>query len=173
MRKLLTIAAVAAFTASLAVAQYKIDPTRKSGHVQLPQSQNSGPLQITTSTQTEMKVGTAPRISREEAQKLVKAGKAIYVDVRSTATYNLGHLPGAISIPGSQLLHRLNELPPGKKLITYCACVEEHTAAIAVVNLASHNVKNAAALRGGWNEWKAARLPIEVTGVAPVTAARR
>jgi 3-mercaptopyruvate sulfurtransferase SseA len=46
-------------------------------------------------------------------------------------------------------------------IITYCACVEEHTAAAAVVDLNAHGVKNTAALLGGWNEWNANHLPVE------------
>lgn len=169
MRNLALIATVAVLSATVAVAQYKPGatapaPTKGTGHVALPQPGNAGPLQLTTPTPQQMEMAQAPRINRDQAQKLVKAGKAIYIDVRSKETYDKGHLPGALSIPGSQLLHRLSEIPPDKKLITYCACQEEHTAAIAVMNLASHNRKNAAALLGGWYDWKAAGLPIEVTG---------
>ena len=160
MRRLLLAATAFALAAPVAFAQYKIDPSRKGSLPKVPSS-NSGSLQITTPSQTETTLATAPRISRDEARKLVKAGKAVFVDVRSTATYQSGHLPGAISIPGSQLLNRLKDLPPGKKLITYCACVEEHTAAVAVLNLHAHRLDNAAALIGGWNDWKAAGLPIE------------
>lgn len=163
MRKPALMATVAALAATVAVAQYKV-PTSGTGHISMPTPSSSGPLQITTANQETQQLSSAPRISRAEAQKLVKSGKAVFVDVRSKETYDKGHLPGAISIPGSQLLYRLQELPVGKKLITYCACVEEHTAAVAVLNLEAHKIKNAAALQGGWNDWRAAGLPIEVTG---------
>ncbi len=163
MRKLVLTATVAALGATVAFAQYKV-PSSGTGHIGLPQQGNSGPLQITTANQQPQSISQAPRIGRAEAQKLVKSGKAVYIDVRPRETYDKGHLPGALSIPGSQLLYRLQELPPKKMLITYCACVEEHTAAVAVLNLEAHNIKNAAALTGGWNDWKAAGLPIEVTG---------
>jgi rhodanese-related sulfurtransferase len=140
---------------SAAGAQMKMNPA-KPGHVGVPQAGNSGPLQITPSTNA-TDPATARRISFEEAAKLVKAGKGVYIDVRSKETYDLGHIPGAISIPGSQLLNRIVEIPPGKTAITYCACVEEHTAAVAVLNLNGHGFKNAAALIS----WTAARLPVE------------
>src|SRR6476469_3027653 len=38
----------------------------------------------------------APRISREEAQKLVSAGKAVFVDVRTERTYEVAHIKGAL-----------------------------------------------------------------------------
>lgn len=108
----------------------------------------------------------ARRIPREAAIRMVDTGKAVFVDIRSFETYTKGHIKGAISVPRSQLIHRLREIPPGKLIITYCACVREHTAALAVVDLAAHGVNNAAALAGGWNEWAAAGLPTK-TGATP------
>jgi 3-mercaptopyruvate sulfurtransferase SseA len=32
-----------------------------------------------------------------------------------------------------------------------------------VLDLNAHGIKNAAALLGGWNEWKSAGMPIEVS----------
>ncbi len=106
---------------------------------------------------------SAKRISREDAMELFRKNKAVYVDVRSKQSYDAGHIKGALSIPGSQLIARLREIPPGRMAITYCACEKEHTAAQAVLNLNAHRVKNAAALIGGWNEWAALGLPTEVT----------
>ena len=102
---------------------------------------------------------SARRIKRDEALKLVNAGKAVFVDVRSKQSYDAGHIKGALSIPGSQIKSRFRELPAGKTIITYCACVEEHSAAVAVVVLSQYGFKNAGALVGGWNEWTANRLP--------------
>jgi rhodanese-related sulfurtransferase len=172
MRNLLFVAAAIGLVTPMAEAQFKVNPD-KPGHVAIPQSpSNSGVLQITPSN-GETNPAAAKRISFSDAAKLVRSGKAIYVDVRSRETYDLGHIPGAISMPGSQLINRITELPPGKTFITYCACVEEHTAAVAVLNLNSHGLKNAAALIGGWNSWKAAGLPIEVSGAVPAKAARK
>jgi ArsR family transcriptional regulator len=103
----------------------------------------------------------APRISKEEAQKLVKSGKAVFVDVRTEQTFAVGHIKGALSIPGSQLAMRITEIPAKKKIITYCACHAEETAGLAVAILKAHGIKDAAALKGGWNEWRDSHLPIE------------
>jgi len=125
--------------------------------------------QTRTLTPQPVQVGSwesARRIPREAAIRMVDTGKAVFVDIRSFETYSKGHIKGAISIPRSQLIHRLREIPPGKLIVTYCACVREHTAALAVVDLAAHGVNNAAALAGGWNEWTAAGLPTK-TGATP------
>ncbi|HEU4520995.1 MAG TPA: rhodanese-like domain-containing protein [Thermoanaerobaculia bacterium] len=154
MRKTSFIAAASILiTASFATAQ-RLPP------------KPAGPVQITPSAgaaTSDPSIAAARRITREEAIKLVRENKAVYVDVRSKATFDKGHIKGALSIPNSQLMSRIRELPAGKTVITYCACVKEHSAAVAVVNLNSAGWKNAAALVGGWDEWKALNLPIEAT----------
>ena len=87
-----------------------------------PAQQN--PVQIsspTIQTQAEAPLESAKRISREEAIKSVAAGKAIWVDVRPKDQYDQSHIKGAFSVPLSELLTRLKELPPKKEIITYCA----------------------------------------------------
>jgi rhodanese-related sulfurtransferase len=141
--------------AALAAAQMKPQT------VQVPATSPRSPVQITSAQQINDASASARRITREEAMKQVKAGTAVYLDVRSKETYDKGHIKGAYSTPRSQLMQKIREVPPGKTLITYCACEREHTAALAVLTLNSYGVKNAAALVGGWNEWTALGLPIE------------
>ena len=64
---------------------------------------------------------SARRITREEAIKLVKAKKAVYVDVRGKEFYDQGHIKGAINIPLGDMLTRVREIPPKTFIITYCA----------------------------------------------------
>ena len=85
------------------------------------------PIQITTTTNPQlMQKGEAPlesakRIERAAAIKLVKSGKAIWVDVRPRDQFDLGHIKGAYSVPLTEVITRLKELPPNKEIITYCA----------------------------------------------------
>jgi rhodanese-related sulfurtransferase len=144
LRFLAVFAALA--VASAGVAQMK------------PQPQNPVRIEYNKAEQASKE---APRISRDEAQKLVAAGKAVFVDVRTERTYEVAHIKGALSIPGSQMAMRITELPPKKMIITYCACHAEETAGLAVAILKAHGLKNAAALKGGWNEWRDAHLPME------------
>jgi rhodanese-related sulfurtransferase len=153
MRK--TLAVVFALgIATVASAQYK---TGKA----TPNAKGS-PVKMTMGV-SEDAVKAVKRISIDEAIELVEAGKAIYVDVRSKEQYDIGHIKGAINLPNSQLIARLKEVPPGKMLITYCACSAEQSSGTAVVDLNAHGFKNAAALTGGYNSWKAMNLPIETT----------
>lgn len=119
MKRTLSFVAAVALTAGLANAQFKVPPQQQqpaappapAGAIKSPQA-----IQ-----QAQQSIDKVRRISRAEAIKLAKANKAVYVDVRSKEQYDLGHIKGAVSIPGSQLVTRLRELPPGKMIITYCA----------------------------------------------------
>ena len=87
-----------------------------------PAQQN--PVQITSptiQTQAEPPLESAKRIGRDEAVKKVREGKAIWVDVRPKDQYDQSHIKGAYSIPLSEIITRLKELPPKKEIITYCA----------------------------------------------------
>jgi rhodanese-related sulfurtransferase len=103
----------------------------------------------------------AMRIKIDDAFKLYKADKAVFIDVRSKESYDQGHIKGALSIPGSQLIRRFREIPPGKTIITYCACSAEQSSGHAVVELNAHGVKNTAALQGGIHAWEDSGKPVE------------
>lgn len=151
MRKTLAIAVAFAMTAAVAGAQ----------KITMPTQTGNPNIRITPPNPEQQALAAAKRIKRDEALKLVQQGKAVFVDVRSLDSYNRRHIKGAISMPGSQVPSRMREIPPGKMAITYCACVEEHTAARAVLQMKSRGNANAAALVGGWNEWVALGLPTE------------
>ena len=106
--------------------------------------------------------GQVKLVTIDEAQKLQKDGKAVFIDVRSNEQFSFGHIKGAVNIPGSQIVARFKEIPPGKTVVAYCACSAEQSSGHAVQQLNAHGVKNAFALKGGWNSWKAKGLPIAV-----------
>jgi hypothetical protein len=60
------------------------------------------------------------RVSIQDAKAAYDAGTAVFVDVRGDDLYNVGHIPGAISIDGDQIETRFNELNPNDWIITYC-----------------------------------------------------
>lgn len=123
MRTMVAALAVTVFTAGLAQAQYKPAPPA------VPANPNGSPVQIIPAQQGQPKLQPTPeqslesakRITREDAQKMVKKGKAVYIDVRGKDQYDIAHIPGAINIPLGELQNRWRDLPVGKYLITYCA----------------------------------------------------
>lgn len=62
----------------------------------------------------------APRISAQEALKLVASGEAVVVDVRDRLAWEGSHAEGALSVPSSEIGKRLAELPKDKLIAAYC-----------------------------------------------------
>jgi hypothetical protein len=122
MRKLAAVAIASTFVAAVAAAQMKVPNQPRVATT--PQQTAQSPIKIDMGTRApapEAPLESARRVPRDEAIKLVKANKAIWVDVRTKESYDLSHIKGAISIPLSELPSRLKELPKNKEIITYCA----------------------------------------------------
>lgn len=59
-------------------------------------------------------------IGLEEAHTLWRRRAALFVDTRSRAEFDTGHLPGARSVPLRDLPRRLDNLPDDRPIVTYC-----------------------------------------------------
>jgi hypothetical protein len=123
MRSFATVA-VLVLAAVGASAQYK-NPSATPSPEPAIQSNNPA-VQITPGVLPDTPTAEAPlesarRIPRPQAIKMVKAGKAVWIDVRPRDQFDEGHIPGAINIPLTELKDRMRELPVKKFLITYCA----------------------------------------------------
>lgn len=149
MRNRIVVALATLMIASLAQAQMKVNQSAKP----------SSPF-VVSGAQTKAPGEQFPRISMEDAVKLHKEGKAVFIDVRSNEQFTKGHIKGALSIPGSQIVGRFKEVPPGKTVITYCACSAEQSSGRAAQQLIGHGVKNVFALKGGWASWQAGDFPV-------------
>jgi rhodanese-related sulfurtransferase/DNA-binding transcriptional ArsR family regulator len=71
-----------------------------------------------------------PLTAAELARRL-DARDTVVIDVRPTAEYQAGHIPGARSIPPDELERRLGELPKRREVVAYCRgpyCVYAHDA---------------------------------------------
>lgn len=60
------------------------------------------------------------RISLADAKSAFDTGKAIFVDVREKSIYDKGHIPGAKSIPLSEIEKRRGELDSRDWILLYC-----------------------------------------------------
>jgi hypothetical protein len=60
-----------------------------------------------------------PRVSVADAKAAHDMGSAVFLDVRDGSEYALGHIPGAVSIPLTELSARMNELEPSAWIIPY------------------------------------------------------
>jgi rhodanese-related sulfurtransferase/biotin operon repressor len=107
-----------------------------------------------------------PLSAAELRQRLVE-GDVILLDVRPVEEYQASHLPGALSMPVTDLEARLPELPREKEIVAYCRgpyCVFADEA----VALLQTNGYQARRLEQGLPDWRALGLPVESeTGAQP------
>jgi rhodanese-related sulfurtransferase len=99
-------------------------------------------------------------ISMDELWKRVQNNDVIVLDVRPSEEYKYGHIPGALSVPLSDLKNRLIEIPHEHEVVAYCRgpyCVLS-TEAMKILRDAGYK---AVRLKEGLPEWKDAGLPVE------------
>jgi len=100
-----------------------------------------------------------------EAAGFFKNGSAVFLDARPESAYAAGHIPGALSLPWSEVDDRFMrvaaELPLDTVIITYCdgeSCTLSHRLALFLMDMGFENVR---VLPNGWSVWKEAGLPVE------------
>jgi rhodanese-related sulfurtransferase len=64
--------------------------------------------------------GALERVSGEELMRRVRKKEVLVLDVRPAEEYRAGHIPGARSIPVSELKRRVAELPRDQEIVAYC-----------------------------------------------------
>ena len=60
------------------------------------------------------------QVDRQELLRRVQVGDVTVIDVRPGVEDSSGHIPGALSVPLSQLAARLAELPADQDIVAYC-----------------------------------------------------
>ena len=87
------------------------------------------------------------------AQTVAESGETV-VDIRDPKEWIAGFIPGAILLPGKQILDREDLLPKDKKqrVSVYDATGEQDAFAIAA-ELRGRGYEWARSLQGGWAEW--------------------
>jgi rhodanese-related sulfurtransferase len=93
-------------------------------------------------------------------KRLMDAREAVVlVDMRRPSEYRAGHLPGAISVPITELDRRFKEIPRTPRVVLYCGCPREDIAT-AFVFLRSRGYANHAVLEDGFDGWLKRRYPL-------------
>lgn len=109
--------------------------------------------------------GAMEPVRGEELLRRVRRSEVVVLDVRPTEEYQAGHIPGALSIPLSELKKRLNALPKSREIVAYCRgpyCVM----AIEAVELLRKKGFRAQRMEQGVIEWRARGWRIATGGGA-------
>ena len=99
-------------------------------------------------------------VSATEAVELA-AGASVLVDVREPWEWALGHAPGAISLPMSQLEQRHDELPADATLLVVC---HSGVRSLQVTDALARAGYHAINVDGGMVAWHAAGGALEADG---------
>lgn len=103
------------------------------------------------------------KVTPTQAAAMVEQG-AILIDVREPHEWQAGHAPKARHIPLAQLHRRVNEIPPGRPIVTVCRSGARSARAAAFLAGQGRAVSN---LAGGMYAWFRADLPVVAKGGRP------
>lgn len=112
--------------------------------------------------------GAMEAVDREELLRRVRRGEVTLLDVRPPEEYCAGHIPGARSVPLSELKTHIRRLPRNRDIVAYCRGPYCVMAIEAVALLRKHGFR-AHRMEEGVVEWRALGGRIEPA----VTVARR
>ncbi len=107
-------------------------------------------------------------VAPEQVKRLLDIGEKIaFIDLRPAAQFGQGRLPGARSIPITELPKRLSEVPKTGRVVLYCPCpLGKQDETFAYLLLRKERYRNISVLDGGYAEWIKRRYPIQA-GPAP------
>jgi rhodanese-related sulfurtransferase/DNA-binding transcriptional ArsR family regulator len=107
-------------------------------------------------------VDSLEQVDRMDLLNRARSGEIVVVDVRPKEEYEAGHIPGALSIPLSQLEQHFSELDPEREVVAYCRGPYCVLAAEAVKTMRKRGYR-AFRMTEGYPEWREAGLPVETT----------
>ncbi len=104
--------------------------------------------------------GAMEAVPGDELLRRVRSGEVTVLDVRPIEEYRAGHIPGALSVPLSDLRARLKELPKDREVVAYCRgpyCVM----AVDAVELLRRRGFRAHRMEQGVVDWRARGWRVE------------
>jgi len=116
-----------------------------------------------------------PAIAAAELDRLRRAGTPLVVlDSRPVEEYLRFHVPGAVTCPGAELVHRFADLVRSPDTLVVVSCAGRTRGIIGAQSLIDAGVPNRVmSLIGGTQGWRLAGLELErgpTTALAPVSA---
>jgi rhodanese-related sulfurtransferase len=102
-------------------------------------------------------------LHHDEAEALWHEPATLFVDVRSAADYQVGHIAGAVNLPEEDFESRLPSLLPrleqARAVVVYCKSVDCGKSLWAALRLRQRGLTQTKIYPGGWNEWSNRGLP--------------
>jgi rhodanese-related sulfurtransferase len=104
-----------------------------------------------------------PSISPDDLKSLLDAGADLVVlDARRFEEYQTMSIPTAVSVPGAELVYRIDGLARGPETLVVVNCAGRTRSIIGAQSLVNAGIPNrVAALRNGTIGWTLANLPLE------------
>jgi rhodanese-related sulfurtransferase len=100
-------------------------------------------------------------IPADRLKRLLDSGvKLFLVDLRPAKEFQHNRLPGAHSIPSTELASRVGEIPKTVRVVLYCAC-QKHESSDRAVFLKSQGYRNISIMLEDYTEWVKRGYPVE------------
>jgi rhodanese-related sulfurtransferase len=117
-----------------------------------------------------------PHVTAAELDRLRREGqKLVVLDSRTIEEFNRFHVPGAMTCPGAELVHRFADLVPDRETLVVVSCAGRTRSIIGAQSLINAGVPNkVVSLQGGTQAWRLAGLELErdtQAALAPVSSA--
>ncbi len=101
-----------------------------------------------------------PTLSPDDLYEKRQSGPApLVLDVRTPEEFRLGHIPGAVNIPHTELASRIGEVQQSHAVVLYCMLGPR--ARLGEKTLLDAGVGNVFHLDGGLHAWQQAGFPVE------------
>jgi rhodanese-related sulfurtransferase len=102
-------------------------------------------------------------VSADRVKLLLDAGeKLVFIDLRPAKDFQENRLPGAHSIPMTELAKRFEEIPKTGRVVLYCACQIADVADKAVF-LEYRGYRNIFVMPEGYGGWVKRGYPVETS----------
>jgi rhodanese-related sulfurtransferase len=109
-----------------------------------------------------------PLVRLAEARSLWEPSSTLFVDVRSEADYQFGHITGALHLPEEEVEQRLpalrQRLERAETIIVYCKSRDCGKSLWVALRLRNAGLLQTRIYPGGWNEWVYNGQPTTGTG---------
>ena len=104
-----------------------------------------------------------PHVTAAELDRLRREGtKVAVLDSRTVEEFNRFHVPGAVTCPGAELVHRFTDLVPDPDTPVVVSCAGRTRSIIGAQSLINAGVPNKiVSLQGGTQAWRLAGLELE------------